>query len=112
MKKQPLPLRLGLAVVFAIATAFGTDDDPLDEPEHDGVVLGEVDLAERGAIIRNRFRRMTPVNAPLVQDIAHADIPTDEIFGIWYETINGEKEWYTSLAPVGLGNMVEPPLHE
>ena len=40
MKKHLLPLILGLAGVFAIATAFGTGDEPLEEPEDDGVVLG------------------------------------------------------------------------
>ena len=99
MKKHFLPLILGLAGVFAIATAFGTGDEPLDEPEDDGVVLGEEDLAERGEILRNQFRRMTPGDGPLVQDVGSWPAAWEE-FGPNWNGAAVEREYGAWVVPV------------
>ena len=101
MKKHLLPLILGLAGVFAIATAFGTGDEPLDEPEDDGVVLGEEDLAERGEILRNQFRRMTPGDEPLVQDIGTWPAAWEE-FGTNWDSATADREYGAWVVPVEL----------
>ena len=101
MKKHLLPLILGLAGIFAIATAFGTGDEPLDEPEDDGVVLGEEDLAERGEILRNQFRRMTPGDEPLVQDIGTWPAAWEE-FGTNWDSAVAEQEYGEWVVPVEL----------
>ncbi len=101
MKKHLLPLILGLAGVFAIATAFGTGDEPLEEPEDDGVVLGEEDLAERGEILRNQFRRMTPGDEPLVQDIGTWPAAWEE-FGTNWDSATADREYGAWVVPVEL----------
>ena len=100
-KKHLLPLILGLAGVFAIATAFGTGDEPQDEPEDDGVVLGEEDLAERGEILRNQFRRMTPGDEPLVQDIGTWPAAWEE-FGTNWDSAAADREYGAWVVPVEL----------
>ena len=101
MKKHLLPLIWGLAGVFAIATAFGTGDEPLEEPEDDGVVLGEEDLAERGEILRNQFRRMTPGDEPLVQDIGTWPAAWEE-FGTNWDSAAADREYGAWVVPVEL----------
>ena len=49
--KAKIALGMALALLAGIGFADGTAD---------GVVLGEEDLAERGEILRNTFRRITP----------------------------------------------------
>lgn len=56
MKKHLLPWIVGLTGLFALATAFGTSDAPLDTPEDGDASLGEENSEERGEILRNQSR--------------------------------------------------------
>jgi hypothetical protein len=49
---------------FSLFTSAQTD-----APPHDTILLGDLDLAEHAEILRNQFRRITPGDFPLVQDI-------------------------------------------
>ena len=64
-------LRRVLSAVWMVALPFGGPSVRAQETEgfDTGVVLGEEDLAERAEIARNTFRRITPGNEPLVQDV-------------------------------------------
>lgn len=71
MKRTIFAILPGLAAMagVAVALASGEIGNPPDEPADDGVVLGEEDLTERAEIRRNMYRRITPSDLPLVQDV-------------------------------------------
>lgn len=70
MKKRIWVLWIGLVAVAGGLAAFASGDaGPAPDEIADNVFLGELDLAERMEIWRNQFRRMTPGDAPLVQDV-------------------------------------------
>jgi len=96
MKKSFLPFLLGLAGVVGVVCAFATGES--DESD-DAVVLGEVDLAERAEILRNRFRRMTPGDFPLVQDVGTWPAAWEE-FGPTWDAAPAERDLATWLVPV------------
>ena len=74
----------GMAAVCGVAAALamGDADEAADETT-DVVVLGEEDLADRAEILRNRYRRMTPGDAPLVQDVGTWPAAWEEFSPIW-----------------------------
>ena len=85
MNRHFLPLSLGIAGIALVLAAFGTDNGdtaPADDAD-DGVVLGEVDLAEQAEIWRNQYRRMTPGDEPLVQDVGKLPAAWEEFSSAW-----------------------------
>ncbi|MBQ6912181.1 MAG: hypothetical protein IJQ35_08510 [Bacteroidales bacterium] len=74
MKKWMIAFLLVLAVIAGGVGAFATggDDEPLTDDPEPMVVLGEEDLVEQAEIWRNQFRRITPGEGPLVQDVTSA----------------------------------------
>ena len=76
---------LGAAIVVGVAVASGTGTESRDAADdfEDAVVLGEEDLAERLEILRNQFRRMTPGNGAVVQDIGDVPAAWEEFFASW-----------------------------
>ena len=54
-----------------------------DAPPHDTVLLGDLDLAEQTEILRNQFRRITPDDVPLVQDIGTLPAAFDLFSPAW-----------------------------
>lgn len=100
MKKRFLPLGLGIALIAGVVAAFATGDAGNEAPEEtaDTVVLGEVDLAERAEILRNQFRRMTPGEGPLVQDVGAWPAAWDE-FGPSWDAAPAERDLATWLVP-------------
>lgn len=100
MKKRFLPLGLGIALIAGVVAAFATGDADNEAPEEtaDTVVLGEVDLAERAEILRNQFRRMTPGEGPLVQDVGAWPAAWDE-FGPSWDAAPAERDLATWLVP-------------
>jgi hypothetical protein len=81
-----LPLSLGIAGIALVVGAFGTgtgDTTPAEDAD-DGVVLGELDLAEQAEIWRNQYRRMTPGgDEPLVQDVGELPAAWEEFSSTW-----------------------------
>ena len=93
-----LPFLLGCAGLFCTLDTFATEmSDHADVA--DAVVLGEEDLADRAEILRNRYRRMTPGDVPLVQDVGVWPAAWEEFSPVW----NGaaaERELGTWMVPV------------
>lgn len=98
MKKTFLPFLLGLAGVVGVVRAFATGES---NDTDDVVVLGEVDLAERAEILRNRFRRMTPGGFPLVQDVGAWPAAWEE-FGAHWISAPAMRDLATWLVPVSM----------
>ena len=100
MKRRLLPLGLGIAPLAGVVAAFATGDadNEASEETADTVVLGEVDLAERAEILRNQFRRMTPGEGPLVQDVGTWPAAWDE-FGHSWDAAPAERDLATWLVP-------------
>ena len=68
-------------IVFAVAAfGTGTGDGGVSD---DDVFLGEVDLAEHTEIWRNQYRRMTPGDEPLVQDVGAWPAAWEEFGSHW-----------------------------
>ncbi len=65
--------------------AFEADDGLVLQASDvsDLVVLGEEDLAERAEILRNQYRRMTPGEGPLVQDVGIWPAAWEEFSPTW-----------------------------
>ncbi len=100
MNRHFLPLSLGIAGIALVLAAFGTDNGdtaPADDAD-DGVVLGEVDLAEQAEIWRNQYRRMTPGNEPLVQDVGELPAAWEEFSSAW-DTAPAVRDLATWLVP-------------
>ena len=74
----------GAAIVAAMAcvVSFGTGTGDGGTADDD-VFLGEVDLAERAEIWRNQYRRMTPGDEPLVQDVGAWPAAWEEFGSHW-----------------------------
>ena len=100
MRKQVLAIGLGMAAVCGVAAALamGDADEAADETT-DVVVLGEEDLADRAEILRNRYRRMTPGDAPLVQDVGAWPAAWKEFSPIW-DGAAAERDFGTWTVPV------------
>lgn len=101
MKRLLLPHLIGLAVMAGLAGAFATGDADNVWPDEsdDAVVLGEEDLAERAEIVRNRYRRMTPGDGPLVQDVGTWPAAWEE-FGADWERAPADRELGTWVVPM------------
>lgn len=85
MKKHRLTFLPGLAVLVVVAGAFAAGEADHEEADavDNAVVLGEGDLADRAEILRNRYRRMTPGNIPLVQDVGTWPAAWEEFSSAW-----------------------------
>lgn len=85
----------GFAAVVgvAIASATGDADAPVDNTA-DVVFLGDLDLAERVEIWRNQYRRMTPGDASLVQDVGTWPAAWEEFSPVW-DTAPAERDLAT-----------------
>ena len=101
MKKHFLAILLAvLAAVLGVAVASATGDgDESPDGTADNVFLGEQDLAERMEIWRNQFRRMTPGDAPLVQDVGTWPAAWEEFSHAW-AVAPAERDLATWLVPV------------
>lgn len=95
-----MAIGLGMAAVCGVAAALamGDADDAADETAT-VVVLGEEDLADRAEILRNRYRRMTPGDAPLVQDVGTWPAAWEEFSPIW-DGAAAERDLGTWTVPV------------
>ena len=100
MKKLFLTFLLVVfAAVLGVAIAFATGDaDELADNTADVVFLGDLDLAERLEIWRNQYRRMTPGDAPLVQDVGTWPAAWEEFSSVW-DTAPAERDLATWLVP-------------
>lgn len=87
---------LGVGAVIAFATG---EADHAAAPAADTVFLGEVDLAEQMEIWRNQYRRMTPGDAPLVQDVGTWPAAWEEFSSRW-ASAPAERNLATWLVPV------------
>ena len=85
MKKWMIAFLLVLAVIAGVVGAFATggDDEPLPDAPAPLVVLGEEDLVEQAEIWRNQYRRMTPGEGPLVQDVGKIPAAWEEFSTAW-----------------------------
>ncbi len=100
MKGHFFPLSLGIAAIVLVVGAFGTgtgDNTPAGDAD-DGVILGEVDLAEQAEIWRNQYRRMTPGDGPLVQDVGELPAAWEEFSSAW-DTAPAVRDLATWLVP-------------
>lgn len=82
--------------VDAFATSDGND---ASRETADNVFLGEQDLAEQMEIWRNQYRRMTPGDAPLVQDIGTWPAAWEEFSHAW-NVAPANRDLATWLIPV------------
>lgn len=102
MKRHVWAFCLGGAAVLAgaVAPATGTGeaDNPADEPD-DAVVLGEEDLADRAEILRNMYRRITPPDIALVQDVGTWPAAWEE-FGANWDSAAADREYGAWVVPV------------
>ena len=112
MEKSFLPFLLGLAGVVGVACAFATGENEDTEPNDadDVVVVGEVDLAERAEILRNHFRRMTPGDFPIVQDVGTWPAAWEEFDPVW-DSAPATRDLATWLVPfsverIGLATII------
>ena len=85
-----------LGCVAALAT--GEADTPEDEPD-DAVVLGEEDLADRAEILRNMYRRITPPDMALRQDVGTWPAAWEE-FGANWDSAAADREYGAWVVPV------------
>ncbi len=101
MKKHRLTFLPGLAVLVVVVGAFaaGEADHVEADAVADAVVLGEVDLADRAEILRNQYRRMTPGDVPLVQDVGTWPAAWEE-FGTNWDAVAADRELGTWVVPV------------
>ena len=85
MKRWLIAFLLGLAAIAGVVGAFATggDDEPLADDPGPMVVLGEEDLVEQAEIWRNQYRRMTPGEGPLVQDVGEIPAAWEEFSSAW-----------------------------
>ena len=72
----------GWCVLFGGMGAVAAEMDDYADVA-DQVVLGEEDLADRAEILRNQYRRMTPGNRPLVQDVGAWPAAWEEFSSVW-----------------------------
>lgn len=102
MKKHVWAVCLGVAAVLAgaaaLATGSGETESAAEEPE-DAVLLGEEDLADRAEILRNMYRRITPPDSPLVQDVGTWPAAWEE-FGANWDAAAADREYGAWVVPV------------
>ncbi|MBR4189880.1 MAG: hypothetical protein IKQ55_07965 [Kiritimatiellae bacterium] len=102
MERHVWAVCLGVAAVLAgaaaLATGTGEAGSPAEEPD-DAVVLGEEDLADRAEILRNMYRRITPPDIPLVQDVGTWPAAWEE-FGANWDTAVADREYGAWVVPV------------
>ncbi|MBR4189875.1 MAG: hypothetical protein IKQ55_07940 [Kiritimatiellae bacterium] len=102
MKKHVWAVCLGVAAVLAgaaaLATGTGEAESPAEEPDN-AVVLGEEDLADRAEILRNMYRRITPPDIPLVQDVGTWPAAWEE-FGENWNAAAADREYGAWVVPV------------
>ena len=89
-----LPTAVGVVAAFAAGEADEAEDETAGV-----VVLGEEDLADRAEILRNRYRRMTPGDAPLVQDVGTWPAAWEEFAPVW-DGAAAERDLGTWTVPV------------
>ena len=99
-KEKPVAA-LGLALALALWAGTGFCEDTGQGEEDDRVVLGEEDLAERGEIARNAFRRITPGDEPLVQDVGTWPVAWEEFPSRWAGAATG-REYGAWVVPVAV----------
>lgn len=100
MKKRFLTIGLGVGIIGAmLAFATGDADNGESDDADFAVVLGEEDLAERAEILRNKYRRMTPGDLPLVQDVGTWPAAWEE-FGTNWDAAAADRELGTWVVPV------------
>ncbi len=87
-----------LAGAVALATGSGEAESPAEGPD-DAVVLGEEDLADRAEILRNMYRRITPPDIPLVQDVGTWPAAWEE-FGANWDAAAADREFGAWVVPV------------
>ena len=102
MKKHVWAVCLGVAALLAgaaaLATGTGEAGSPAEEPD-DAVVLGEEDLADRAEILRNMYRRITPPDVALVQDVGTWPAAWEE-FGASWEAAAADREYGAWVVPI------------
>ena len=101
MKRHFLLFGFVMTAIVGVVAAFGTDtgDNVSEDDTDDALILGEIDLAERAEFLRNRFRRMTPGNDPLVQDVGIWPAAWEE-FGLAWDSAPAMRDLATWLVPV------------
>ncbi len=97
------------AMLFPVIVGFAKAQDadglvPQAESTAAMVVLGEEDLAERGEILRNMYRRITPGNGELIQDIGSLPAAWEE-FGCQWNGAQTQREYGAWVVPVGLSQL-------
>ena len=112
MKKHLGAMRLVLAAILGGAVALATGDagTPADESDETTsvVVLGEGDLADRAEILRNMYRRITPQDMPLVQDVGTWPAAWEE-FGANWDAAAVNREYGTWVVPVEVSQLSAVP---
>ncbi len=102
VKRHVWAVFLGVAAVLAgaaaLATGTGEAGSPAEEPD-DAVLLGEEDLADRAEILRNMYRRITPPDIPLVQDVGTWPAGWEE-FGANWNAAAADREYGAWVLPV------------
>ena len=72
-------------------------------PMADDVVLGEEDLAERGEVLRNMYRRITPPDMEtLVQDVGTVPAAWEEFGPQWNDAAATREYQYNTIKEVRL----------
>ena len=103
MKKHLGAMGLVLAAILGGAVALATGDAGTQADESDETtsveVLGEGDLADRAEILRNMYRRITPQDMPLVQDVGTWPAAWEE-FGANWDAAAVNREYGTWVVPV------------
>lgn len=102
MKGHVLAFCFGVAAVLAgavaLATGTGEAEPPAEEPDY-AVVLGEEDLADRAEILRNMYRRITPPDMALRQDVGTWPAAWEE-FGANWDSAAADREYGAWVVPV------------
>jgi hypothetical protein len=92
---------LWTALAIALLAGTGFCEDAGRGGEDERLVLGEEDLAERGEMARNMFRRITPGNKPLVQDVGTWPVAWGEFAPNW-DFAAAEREYGAWVVPFSL----------
>ena len=102
MEKHVWSICLGVAALLAgaaaLATGTGEAESTAEGPD-DAVVLGEEDLADRAEILRNMYRRITPPDVALRQDIGMWPAAWEE-FGANWEAAAADREYGAWVVPI------------
>ena len=104
MKRNWIPLTALLLGGMAVG-AWGAEDAAADDATpSDAVILGEEDLADRAEILRNMYRRITPPDIPLVQDVGTWPAAWEE-FGAEWNSAASDREYGAWVVPVVLSQV-------